>query len=33
MKNQKMEVKSKVWIGAAGEVVAGDGKVDLRERI
>ena len=33
MKNQKMQVKSKVWIEASGEVVAGDGKVDLLERI
>ena len=33
MKNQKMEVKSKVWIESGGEVVAGDGKVDLLERI
>jgi molybdate transport system regulatory protein len=33
MKNQKMQVKSKVWIEAGGEVVAGDGKVDLLERI
>jgi len=33
MKNQKMQVKSKVWIEAGGEVVAGDGKIDLLERI
>ncbi len=33
MKKQKMQVKSKVWIEAGGEVVAGDGKVDLLERI
>lgn len=33
MKNQKMKVKSKVWIEAGGEVVAGDGKIDLLERI
>ena len=33
MKNQKMQVKSKVWIEAGGEVVAGDGKVNLLERI
>ncbi len=33
MKNQKMRVRSKVWIEAGGEVVAGDGKVDLLERI
>jgi molybdate transport system regulatory protein len=29
MKNQKMQVKSKVWIEAGGEVVAGDGKINL----
>ena len=33
MKYQKMQAKSKVWIEAGGEVVAGDGKVDLLERI
>ncbi len=33
MKNQKMQVKSKVWIEAGGEVVAGDGKINLLERI
>ena len=33
MKTQKMKVKSKVWIEAGGEVVAGDGKIDLLERI
>jgi molybdate transport system regulatory protein len=33
MKNQEMQVKSKVWIEAGGEVVAGDGKIDLLERI
>jgi molybdate transport system regulatory protein len=33
MKNQKMQVKSKVWVEAGGEVVAGDGKIDLLERI
>jgi molybdate transport system regulatory protein len=33
MKTQKMRVKSKVWIEAGGEVVAGDGKIDLLERI
>ena len=26
---KRMEVKSKVWIEVGGEVVAGDGKVDL----
>jgi len=33
MKNQKMQVKSKVWIEAGGEVLAGDGKINLLERI
>jgi molybdate transport system regulatory protein len=33
MKNQKMQVKSKMWIEAGGEVVAGDGKINLLERI
>jgi molybdate transport system regulatory protein len=33
MKNQKMQVKSKVWIEVGGEVVAGDGKITLLERI
>jgi molybdate transport system regulatory protein len=33
MKNQKMQVKSKVWIEVGGEVVAGDGKINLLERI
>ena len=33
MKKQKMQAKSKIWIEAGGEVVAGDGKVDLLERI
>jgi len=33
VKNQKMQVKSKVWIEAGGEVVAGDGKVHLLQRI
>jgi len=28
-----MQVKSKVWIEAGGEVVAGDGKVNLLEKI
>jgi len=28
-----MQVRYKVWIEAGGEVVAGDGKVDLLERI
>jgi molybdate transport system regulatory protein len=28
-----MQVKSKVWIEAGGEVVAGDGKINLLERI
>jgi molybdate transport system regulatory protein len=33
MKKQKMQAKSKIWIEAGGEVVAGDGKVDLLGRI
>jgi len=33
MKNQKIQVKSKMWIEAGGEVVAGDGKINLLERI
>jgi len=33
VKTQKMKVRSKVWIEVGGEVVAGDGKVDLLERI
>lgn len=33
MKSQKIQVKLKVWIEAGGEVVAGDGKIDLLERI
>ena len=33
MKKQKMQAKSKIWIEAGGEVVAGDGKIDLLERI
>ena len=33
MKNQKMQVKSKVWVEAGGEIVAGDGKINLLERI
>jgi molybdate transport system regulatory protein len=33
MKTQRMQVKSKVWIEAGGEVVAGDGKVDLLGKI
>jgi molybdate transport system regulatory protein len=28
-----MQVKSKVWIEVGGEVVAGDGKINLLERI
>jgi molybdate transport system regulatory protein len=28
-----MKVRSKVWIEIGGEVVAGDGKIDLLERI
>ncbi len=30
---KRMEAKSKVWIEAGGEVVAGDGKMDLLKRI
>ncbi len=33
MKTQRMQVKSKVWIEAGGEVVAGDGKINLLEKI
>jgi molybdate transport system regulatory protein len=33
MKTREMKVKSKVWMEAGGEVVAGDGKIDLLERI
>jgi molybdate transport system regulatory protein len=33
MKTQRMQVKSKVWIEAGGEVVAGDGKVNLLGKI
>lgn len=33
MKPKRMEAKSKVWIEVGGEVVAGDGKMDLLNRI
>ena len=33
MKKQKMQAKSKIWIEAGGEVVAGDGKIDLLDKI
>ena len=33
MKRRGMEAKSKVWLEAGGEVVAGDGKIDLLARI
>jgi len=33
MKKEKMQAKSKIWIEAGGEVVAGDGKINLLERI
>jgi molybdenum-dependent DNA-binding transcriptional regulator ModE len=33
MKPKRMEAKSKVWIEVGGEVVAGDGKINLLERI
>jgi len=33
MRTKRMEAKSKVWIEAGGEVVAGDGKMEFLRRI